>query len=133
MNGLAICMFARYGSGGDPPEPLGMFARDYVTDIFAENIFNSTGNLEEGDGLAFIESTWNAFFHRTFFFYFVAVGYFLVIAMQTMGTMFGDRNQLEVRGMEEFSENDTIKERLSDPLMVAVSSQPVDNGCTEFS
>ena len=97
MNGLAICMFARYGSGGDPPEPLGMFARDYVGDIF--------GNLEEGDGLAFIESTWNAFFHRTFFFYFVAVGYFLVIAMQTMGTMFGDRNQLEVRGASGLSEN----------------------------
>ena len=98
MNGLAICMFARYGSGGDPPLPLGMYAQEYPSDIFCDNIFNCNGDLEEGDGIAFIESKWDAFFHRTFFFYFVAIGYFLVIAMQTMGTMFGDRNQLEVRG-----------------------------------
>ena len=101
MNGLAICMFARYGGGvlpdGELPEPLGMFAADNAIDIY-ENIFKGPGNLEEGDGLAFIEGTWDAFFHRTFFFYFVAIGYFLVIAMQTMGTMLGDRNQLEVRG-----------------------------------
>ena len=40
---------------------------------------------------------WDGFWSRQFFFYFVAIGYFLVIVMQTMGTMFGDRNQVEVR------------------------------------
>ena len=79
MNGLTICMFARYGSGGDPPEPLGMY------DGYYEDVFNDL-DLDN----------WDGFWSRQFFFYFVAIGYFTVIVVQTMGTMFGDRNQLEV-------------------------------------
>ena len=49
-----------------------------------------------GIDVEFIDSNWDGFFSRQFFFYFVAIGYFFVIVMQTMGTMFGDRNQIEV-------------------------------------
>ena len=49
-----------------------------------------------GINFEFIDSNWDGFFKRQFFFYFVAIGYFFVIVMQTMGTMFGDRNQVEV-------------------------------------
>ena len=71
------------------PEEKDDDTEDYYGDILNDN---DIGNLED----AIFESEWDAFSHRTFFFYFVAIGYFLVIAMQTMGTMFGDRNQLEV-------------------------------------
>merc|ERR1712037_469398 len=80
MNGLTICMFARYGSGdigdGKGPQPLGMY------DGYPDDVFLDLDN-------------WDGFWNRQFFFYFVAIGYFFVIAVQTMGTMFGDRNQVE--------------------------------------
>ena len=66
-------MFTRYGSGGDPPQPVGMYE------------WNEFGKYQDG------------FWNRQFFLYFVGIGYFVVLAIQTLGTMFGDRNQIEVR------------------------------------
>ena len=82
MNGLTICMFTRYGSGGDPPLPAGMCDSPQPGGVCD---WKNGGKYEDG------------FWNRQFFLYFVGIGYFVVLAIQTLGTMFGDRNQIEVR------------------------------------